>query len=103
MSLSERLVATARHANLHPVTWIIVWTTVAHVVGDTLYALEALEKLFRSNGSGPPTTAEIVRLIASIVHAYSYSVLFIASAATVEFLFRILQELKAGNARRAEG
>jgi hypothetical protein len=81
------------------VTWIVVWATVAHLLGDTVWAISALSALFK-NGmtpTGRPTTA--VEVIGDIIHAYAYSMLFLASAATVEFLFRILEELRRQRTR----
>jgi hypothetical protein len=94
MSASERLVSTVRQARLHFVTWIVVWAAVARLLSDTIWTVRNLFVLFATGTtpSGRPTT--LFEVLAGILDTYSYSMLFLALAAIVEFLFRILEELR---------
>ena len=80
--------------SLNIITRIILAATALHILGDLIIAYQDI-KAFAADGAtitGRPTNLGLV--IAGIVHPIAYSVLFLASAATVELLFRIWCELK---------
>ena len=80
---------------LHPVTWLVVIAALVHLAGDTAFALIALKPYL---WPGPGVVAEgrepLSLILASICYTYSASLVFFGTAATVEFLFRIWNELK---------
>jgi hypothetical protein len=80
-------------STLHFITRLIVVAAVLRLSADTIVGLRDLGRV----RLGAVTWAE---WIASVAHAFGYSLLFFASAATVELLYRIWREFRE---MRAEG
>ncbi len=89
-SLAHWLVAL----NLHRVTWLIVLAALLHLAGDVVYAVDDLTQFLTKHvtATGHDTTLPVV--LAGIARTFGYSLVFFGTAATVEFLFRIWDELR---------
>lgn len=93
-SPSDALFGWIFSQQLHKVTWIVVIAAVLHLVGDTVLAISSLQRYFASGVTATGRATSLAEVLAGIVHAYSYSLLFFGTAATVEFLFRIWEEMR---------
>jgi hypothetical protein len=94
VSPSEQLLRAAKKAKLHPVTWVVIGAAIAHLAGDLLSALVIYHRYVQAESG-----VSLAEVVATIVHALSYSTLFFGTAAMVEFLFRIWGELRQWKAQ----
>jgi hypothetical protein len=74
----------------HPMTWLVVIAGVIHLVGDLVLSISDIG---RQLGGALPNKpwAEV---LAGIAHMVGLSLSYFGTAATVEFLFRIWDELR---------
>ncbi len=79
---------------LHKVTWLVVLAAALHLAGDTVLAISSLQRYFAGGVTLAGRATTLAEVLAGIVHAYSYSLLFFGTAASVEFLFRIWDEVR---------
>lgn len=81
---------TGFFGRLHPVTRIVAAATLISLCGDIMQ-LVGLVSAYQLGSVTQPLSASIATLLTS----FAYSLGFIGSAASVEYLFRIWREVRA--------
>ena len=79
---------------LHRVTWVIVLAALLHLAGDIVYAIDDLSQFLATGATASGRATNLPLVLAGIARSFGYSLIFFGSAATVEFLFRIWDELR---------
>ncbi len=90
-SASESLVGWATSQRLHPLTWLMILAALLHLAGDLVISIVHLANVFDRMGVRPQPLAIV---LADIAHMFGYSLAFFGTAAMVEFLHRIWDELR---------
>ena len=93
-SPSESLAGWMSGLHLHRLTWLIVIAALLHLAGDTVYAISDLSTFLATGQSEAHRDTTLALVLAGIARSYGYSLVFFGSAATIEFLFRIWDELR---------
>lgn len=82
---------------LHYVTWLLIAATIVRLAADTVFATVTLKSFAAAYFNGTPIAGgrgQLALAIASIIYTYSSSIGFVAAAASVEYLYRIWDELR---------
>lgn len=80
----------AQLKTLHPVTRLAIAAGLIHMVGELLTALSLV---MRNINAGYSWAGIPLESLAGVLTSFGYSLSFFATAATVEFLFRIWREV----------
>lgn len=80
----------AQLKGLHPVTRLAIAAGLIHMVGELLTAISIVQ---RSVSAGYSWDGIPLESLAGVLTSLGYSLSFFATAATVEFLFRIWREV----------
>lgn len=93
-SPSDALSAWMSGLHLHRLTWLIVIAALLHLVGDTVYAVSDFATFIHTGQTDTHRDTNLVLVLAGIARTYGYSLTFFGTAAIVEYLFRIWDELR---------
>jgi hypothetical protein len=79
---------------LHRMTWLIIVAGLLHLVGDIVTSLSDLARMAAHTDAFSPGPPKSIQLAGEVVSRIGYSLWFFGTAATVEYLARIWEELR---------
>ncbi len=100
-SPAESLWSWLTSLKLHRLTWVIVLAALLHLAADIVYAIDDLTQFLTLGASTSGRGTNLALVLAGIARSFGYSLIFFGTAATVEFLFRIWDELRLIRAGKA--